>query len=691
MEAGGETQPRRVFINNVNSYASKHIAKFLSGCFLGAFPNTGESEEEGRISSVNGTRAFQIVGTISEESDEERPYVLEEYFQLGRDELLPKLMDCDVVVYNITQHTNQIEEALWAVTALHNNMKNFSRGKMFILISTVMTWAGSKPVKPDDQEIPFTDEIFWRRRAHPNFTQHIDLEKRVVKMGKTDRRLFSTYVVASGLQYGMGEQIFHYFYKTSWLGEEQEIPVFGDGNNILPTIHINDLASVLQNVIQQCPELYYFLAVDNSNNTMKDIVKAIASALGPGKIQTKPHEEAFLIKELSVMEIDTLLVNLCMKGVLIKDLFSVSWLCESGLVDNIGMVVEEYRRARGLLPVRLCVLGPPAVGKSTVSKEICKHYKLQHITLKETISETIALLNNAVNASRPNAENDSAESQELLNRMQDSMKENGGLLEDQLLLKVVRDKLMSNPCSNQGFVLDGFPKTYKQAKELFSADEYESEDGTASYKKIMPEFVLVLDASDAFLKDRVINLPERLVQEHKYDYFHFVQRLARYRKKHTEDETVVNYFDELDINPLYLEVTSNDESDCLILMQKVFDMVGKPRNYGPSTQEVEEGDRRKAEEEMRREAQMRAEEEKKALEEAQQRHARWEKWTKDLEKQRQQEEELLEAQTVHMRSYLMEHVMPTLTQGLTECCTFHPEDPVDFLAEYLFKNSPANY
>lgn len=29
-----------------------------------------------------------------------------------------------------------------------------------------------------------------------------------------DRQLFSTYVVAAGLQYGMGEQIFHYFFKV---------------------------------------------------------------------------------------------------------------------------------------------------------------------------------------------------------------------------------------------------------------------------------------------------------------------------------------------------------------------------------------------------------------------------------------------------------------------------------------------
>lgn len=49
------------------------------------------------------------------------------------------------------------------------------------------------------------------------------------------------------------------------------------------------------------------------------------------------------------MEIDSILVNLHMKGVYIKEQLSVSWLCESGLVDNIELVVEEYRQTRGLL------------------------------------------------------------------------------------------------------------------------------------------------------------------------------------------------------------------------------------------------------------------------------------------------------------------------------------------------------
>lgn len=44
-----------------------------------------------------------------------------------------------------------------------------------------------------------------------------------------------------------------------------------------------------------------------------------------------------------------MLVNLRMEGVHLKELFSVNWLCESGLVENIELVVEEYRQTRGLL------------------------------------------------------------------------------------------------------------------------------------------------------------------------------------------------------------------------------------------------------------------------------------------------------------------------------------------------------
>lgn len=43
-----------------------------------------------------------------------------------------------------------------------------------------------------------------------------------------------------------------------------------------------------------------------------------------------------------------------------------------------------------------------------------------------------------------------------------------GHLPDHDLFEILQEKLNSNPCKNQGFVLDGFPNTYDQAKSIFS-------------------------------------------------------------------------------------------------------------------------------------------------------------------------------------------------------------------------------
>ncbi|XP_021429573.1 adenylate kinase 7 isoform X1 [Oncorhynchus mykiss] len=692
---------KRIFINNVDSYASKCIAKFLSACVVGAsLVETDEPEvEEGeeRLSKDDHPKVkdgtFQIVGTIANKNERRPSYVLDEYFQLKREELLERLMECDIIIYNITEDADQMDEASWAISALHAEMARFSQPKMFILISTVMTWALSKPVDADDPEIPFTEEDYRRRRAHPNFKEHINVEKLVVKMGKTKSSLLSTYVVASGVQYGMGEQVFHFFFKTSWLGDLPKVPIFGEGTNVIPTIHINDLAGVIQNVIDHKPKPHYLVAVDDSKTTIDDIVKTIADVVGPGKTKRVPKEDAFLTRDLRQMDIDALFVNLRIEAVYLKESFNIHWVCESGLIDNIDRVVEEYKQTRGLLPIRVCIMGPPAVGKSTVAERICKHYKLHHIRLKETITETLAHLESIVRMEDGETEaEDSATSSELLETLKENMDQNGGRLDDQYVIRIMRDKLKSKLCRNQGFVLDSFPKTYEQAKDLFYADDDEPEDMRSKIppfnKKIIPEFVFSLDSSDAFLKNRVLNLPESLVEGTSYSQEQFLRRLARFRESNVEDETVLNYFEELDIHPEHIEITSSDDQEYLVVTERIIKSVGKPKNYGPTSQELEEEERRSADRRLRTEAQKRADTERRETEEAQQRAARWEEWSKCLEEVKKQEHDLLEAQAVPLRNYLMKNVMPTLTQGLIECCKTRPQDPVDFLAEYLFKSNP---
>lgn len=58
------------------------------------------------------------------------------------------MVECDVIVYDISQDPDQIDEAIWAINEIHNDLDKIETQKVFILISTVMTWAKSKPIDP---------------------------------------------------------------------------------------------------------------------------------------------------------------------------------------------------------------------------------------------------------------------------------------------------------------------------------------------------------------------------------------------------------------------------------------------------------------------------------------------------------------------------------------------------------------
>lgn len=40
-------------------------------------------------------------------------------------------------------------------------------------------------------------------------------------------------------------------------------------------------------------------------------------------------------------------------------------------------------------------------------------------------------------------------------------------LPDEILFKILRLRLTDNDCRNRGYILDGFPRTYNQAQEVF--------------------------------------------------------------------------------------------------------------------------------------------------------------------------------------------------------------------------------
>ncbi|KAJ3183943.1 Adenylate kinase 7 [Gaertneriomyces sp. JEL0708] len=718
----------RVFVSNVDNDLGWNVSRLLSKTIVGSRREEEAEEEEPdeheRSQPKSVVKApYTIIGTLTARPHEQEgkdhaeedyrarmvesgdrgrdaihrdaieklalrgkvPSWVAETVQVNdREQLKDVLLSCDVIVYDMVAC---LDEAAWAIQMLSEQADSFAESsKTFIGISTVMTWARTK-VDPDDPDAFLAEDEYRRRKPHPNFKAHLAVEKDIIKFGK--KNALKTYVIAAGLQYHPGTNIFHHFFKTAW--HNQPLTCYGDGSNALPTISLDDLTNIIVETIETTPTTRYLLAVDDSKQTLMEIIKAISASLGTGKVKKASKESALLNKELSQADYDMLLVNLRLEPGHVKNM-SFEWRFEAGLVENIPQVIQEYKYARGLTPLRIVLHGPPASGKTFFASRIAQHYDIHLIQLSNVIEEAVARLERRVAGNlTPEEEEDDVEvDKELLDELKEAMHTNGRY-PDEHVVTFVRDKLRSMPCRNQGYVLDGYPNTMNEAKDLFGAsDDDEAKDDPTAPKVdevLGPDFVISLDIPDNTIKERIMKLPETAVAGTNNTEEALTHRLEEFRAANTDENTVLNFFDELEIHPLIVSVWANDTSTVMEIITK---HIGKPHNYGPTPEQITEKRRLLEEAKAREAAAAEEERQRREKEEAERQSKAATEWGARLEEVRKQEQEVLEAQSVPLRNYLMKYVMPTLTSGLIEVCKVRPEDPIDYLAEFLFKHNPGN-
>jgi adenylate kinase len=97
-------------------------------------------------------------------------------------------------------------------------------------------------------------------------------------------------------------------------------------------------------------------------------------------------------------------------------------------------------------PLQLIMLGPPGAGKGTQARMIGEKYSIPHIS-------TGAILRAEV------------ERKTLLGQEIEEVMKRGDLVADSLIFFLVEARLSEADCDN-GFILDGFPRTIPQAEEL---------------------------------------------------------------------------------------------------------------------------------------------------------------------------------------------------------------------------------
>ena len=292
--------------------------------------------------------------------------------------------------------------------------------------------------------------------------------------------------------------------------------------------------------------------------------------------------------------------------------------------------------------------------------------------------------------------------------------------QDRALAIMVRWKLTRTNCRNQGYILEGFPKTVKQARLLFEDSPVEvpddAEDPEPALDKeekpcadnIAPQFIVHLKASDGFLLERLQRVQHESPHNNADD---FQRRLAAYKQNFLSASSTLSYLEssrtvtgksaqlrhfDVEQCPLVLpppakSAFSAKQVDPTVL--KLADFVGKPHNFGPTPQdahrELERQRLLQAEQQSEAEAQTKKKKEKEALEVAQAQKAKQDELFA-ANQVRESERQMLEARKAPLKAYLMQQIIPVLTKGLVEVCNKHPEDPVEFLAEWLLRHNPED-
>ncbi len=98
--------------------------------------------------------------------------------------------------------------------------------------------------------------------------------------------------------------------------------------------------------------------------------------------------------------------------------------------------------------LRLVLLGPPGAGKGTQAKRLAERRGLAHVSTGDMLRSAVARGTDAGKKAK-------------------AIMESGGLVPDDVVLEMVKERLESDAA--EGFILDGYPRTTRQAEDLEKA------------------------------------------------------------------------------------------------------------------------------------------------------------------------------------------------------------------------------
>jgi len=124
--------------------------------------------------------------------------------------------------------------------------------------------------------------------------------------------------------------------------------------------------------------------------------------------------------------------------------------------------------------MRLILVGPPGAGKGTQAAELISRLQIQHLSTGDMLRAAV------VQGTE-------------LGKQADGHMRSGGLVPDDLVIPIVIERIQQSDCQN-GFILDGFPRTRPQAEAL---------DQALTAAGVQLDAVLLIEVPDDLIVERI--------------------------------------------------------------------------------------------------------------------------------------------------------------------------------------------
>ena len=305
---------------------------------------------------------------------------------------------------------------------------------------------------------------------------------------------------------------------------------------------------------------------------------------------------------------------------------------------------------------------------------------------------------------------------------------------DELMVKILKQRISENDTSTYGFILDGFPKNYKQVEELFKEDNKD---------KLNPNSILIFESIEDDVCINRIKNSEEVLKDPKDPKVNILLERANRRlgilkeEKNKEDyKSIKDYFEEEENKKIFenkIKYINGKENSILDIIKDtqefiiknndgkinqidegldcedyLYDYVKIEEENNPPQEEKEEANNndnetnnitnKEPEEETKKEInneekilneESKKDNEEKKLEEIKEEGQGEEeenlpkKEKTKLEIEKENEFKLLEKKSEVLRRYLAENVLPLLSLGILHVANERPDDPVEALADYL--------